>query len=154
MLKTGLNAVLILGFGFVILVGALPDIVTRSETVRTNTAQETGLGCSTGVGQSSCDVTLASTHAYADTTAMTVTETSPGATDRTATSSLNASDRTTLSVGGLSPSTAYGFTVDYAVVDSNVSGSLNQLLTSLPLLLVIGLLAIVAFAVAKTFSVI
>ena len=112
------------------------------------------MGCSTGVGQSSCDVTLASTHAYADTTAMTVTETSPGATDRTATSSLNASDRTTLSVGGLSPSTAYGFTVDYAVVDSNVSGSLNQLLTSLPLLLVIGLLAIVAFAVAKTFSVI
>ncbi len=153
MLKTGLSAVLSIGFGFAILAAMLPDIVDRSETVRTNTSQETGLNCSTGVGEMSCDVTLTAMHAYPNTTAMTVTETSPGSADRTALSSLNASDRTTLSVGGLSASTAYTFTVDFAVVDSNVSGSLNQLLASLPLLLVVGLLAIVTFAVAKTFSV-
>ncbi len=142
-----------LGFGFVILAAALPDIVNRSETVRTNTTQETGKGCSTGVGQSSCDVTLIASHAYADTTAMVVTETSPGSADRTSNSSISASDRVTVTVSGLSASTAYVFTIDYAIVDPSVSGPLGQLLASLPLLLVVGLVAVVAFTTAKTFHV-
>ncbi len=149
MFRQGIIAVMVLGLGFTVLATALPDIVSRSETVRTNAAQQTGLACNSGSG-TSCSVTLTSEHAHRDTTGVVITETSPGSVDRSSGGSLG-TDRKTLTVSGLTTSTAYVFTVDYLTVDANVSGTLNQFLVSLPLLLVVGLLALILFTASKTF---
>ena len=150
MIRNGIIAIVVLGLAFVMLAAALPEIVNQSETARTNPAQDSALACATGSG-TSCDVTITAAHAHRDTTDLTVTETSPGSVDRTSTSSLD-SDLTTLTISGLTTGTSYLFTVDYSVVDPNISGSLNQLLVSFPLLLVVGLLAVIVLGTYSAFG--
>ena len=95
-------------------------------------------------------MTRTSEHGHRDQTGIVIPESSPGSVDRSSGGSLG-TDRKTLTVSGLTTSTAYVFTVDYLTVDANVSGTMNQLLVSLPLLLVVGLLGLILFTAAKTF---
>ena len=142
------GAILTLGLAFAFLALLLPDLVSGAETARTEDAAES-LGCTTGVATPACDITLADEHAYADTTAMTVTETTPGAGDRTSGTTVG-TDRVTLTVAGLSAtSTPFTFDVDYKVVDAGVSTMLNGVLSRFGILLVLGLLGIMVFWIAK-----
>ena len=65
MIGKGLSGIVMLGLGFILLASTLPDMVTRTETVRKNPANQTGLACSTG-GSTTCDITLSTEHAYPD----------------------------------------------------------------------------------------
>ncbi len=133
-------------FGLVsIMLAILPDLIDLNEAKRTDDAAETGLVCSTGVGQSSCNIVLAVKHQYSDTTQMTVTETSPSSVDRTSTTTVDP-DRVTLIVGGLVASTAYTFNVDYKQIAANVSDGLNDFLRQVPVLVVIGIFAVALLA--------
>jgi|TARA_A100001518_G_C1224994_1_gene72348 hypothetical protein len=151
MIGKGFTGVLMLGLGFILLASTLPDMVTRSETVRTNPANQTGLACSTG-GSTTCDITLSNEHAYPDTTGLVLTETSPSSGMVDSENYTIGSDSKTISLTGLTSSTSYIFTADYKTVDTNISGSLNQLLRAFPLLLVVGLLGVVVFGVHKTYQ--
>lgn len=144
-------AALVMVFVIVIVTVTLPAITAANEDVRTDSAQETGLSCSTGVGETTCTLTLAAAHAYPDTSGMVVTETSPGSTDRTSAATVQA-DRTMVALTGLTASTSYMFTVDYAVVATNVSSGLNAFLSFVPFLWGFGGLVMAAVAVVVGYS--
>ena len=129
-------------FGVSILLALLPSIVNTNEATRTQSASDTGLSCSTAVGETSCEVTISTRHEYATNSQMTVSETSPSSVDRTATTTV-ATDRRTLTVAGLTQSTSYLFNVSYAEIADNVSEGLNDLMSLMPILLVIGFIAVV-----------
>ena len=149
MFLKAVGAILTLGMAFAVLAIMLPDIVTGAESARTENAAEV-LGCTTGVAIPACDVNLTlGEHAYADTTAMTVTETSPGAGDRTAGTTVGV-DRVTLTIASLSAtSTPFIFDVDYKIVDPDVSTLLNSILSRFGILIVLGLLGVMVFWIAK-----
>ena len=149
MFLKAVGAILTLGLAFAFLAMLLPDIVSGAETARTENAAE-ALGCTTGAVTPACDITLMlGEHAYADTTAMTVTETTPGAGDRTPGTTVGA-NRVTLTVAGLSAtSTPFTFDVDYKIVDANVSTMLNGVLSRFGILIVLGLLGVMVFWIAK-----
>ena len=151
MIGKGLSGIVMLGLGFILLASTLPDMVTRSETVRTNPANQTGLACSTG-SSTTCDITLPNEHAYPDVTGLVLTETSPSSGVVDSATYTIGSDSKTVSLTGLTSSTSYVFTADFKTVDANISGSLNQLLRAFPLLLVIGLLGVVVFGVHKSYQ--
>lgn len=117
--------------------------------IRSDAASES-LGCTTGGGDTSCGLTLASAHLLSNPGGVTVTETSPGsATYSNLTLSVN---RTTLTVAGLTPATAYVFTVTYLtekVVLADNQGFAGLLGSTQILLLVLTLpLAITALMTA------
>lgn len=145
-LRSGIGAIAFVFFLLMILIPVLPDLIDRTEDARTDSEQETGLACSTGVGETSCSVTLAEEHAFEDTTAMTVTETSPSSVDRTTNASL-ASDGVTVTVGGLSASTSYEFTVDYLVLAPGLSGPADRFLRAFGIWVVIGVFILVGYLV-------
>jgi len=133
-------AALTLVFAVVFGVMLLPNIGDELHRIR---ADETSgsLNCSTGVGESECDVTLPSAHFFAGGEFLTVTETSPGSGVRTATL---AADQTTVTVSGLSAETAYTFAVAYEVANPNLSNAsgADDLLRVFPFLFVIGVVVI------------
>lgn len=139
LLARGVIGVMLLGFMALIVIAVLPLITERNTEVRTDSAQDAGLMCTTGAGETSCDITLSDESAFADMSGITVTETSPGSGDRTDDSTLG-DDRLTISVSGLSPSTSYAFTVDYLVVNSQVADAtgLDGFLAALPLIFAAG----------------
>tara|TARA_B100000427_G_scaffold40458_1_gene29179 strand:+ start:449 stop:913 length:465 start_codon:yes stop_codon:yes gene_type:complete len=152
MIGKGLSGIVMLGLGFILLASTLPDMVTRSETVRTNPKQDVNRSCPT-LGTETCNFTLTEEHAYPDTTGLVLTETSPSSGVVDSATYTIGSDSKTVSLTGLNPSISnYIFTADYKTVDSNISGSLNQLLRAFPLLLVVGLLGVVVFGVHKTYQ--
>lgn len=123
---------------------ALPDILTYANEARTNSASQ-AFACTTGVGQTSCALTLTSAHAFPSTSGMTVQQTAPSSVDVTASSSLS-EDRLTVTVAGLLASTSYSFTVTYLAADADVSTGLSLFMGQFALLF--GALALVLFAVA------
>ena len=124
----GVQRVFALMVGLMVMIAVFGTIVTLANEARTVEAIEAGLMCSTDVGETSCVITLVSPHAFAFTAdGMVVLETAPGSTDRTSTSSL-ASNRTTLTVAGLSASTAYTFTVTHDTDDTNNNVIMNTVL--------------------------
>lgn len=151
MLVKAVAAALILSFVVLIITTTLPAISENIADVRTTAAQDTGRSCSTGSGETSCSITITAEHAYPDTTAMTVTETSPGSADWTGTTTVQV-DRTTLAITGLTASTSYTFTVDYVVVSSNIGGPLNSLLVFLPFVWAIGGIVLTVAAVVVGFA--
>lgn len=118
-----------------LLFSANSSVIEAVGLARSTGATES-LNCSTGVGQTSCDVTLSSASAFSGMEYVTVTETSPGSVDRTSGSTL-ASDGVTLTVGGLVASTAYTFDVGYRHVRDGVPGPLNAAMQA-PLQVLIG----------------
>ena len=135
---------------FLLIVEALPEITPKAEDTRTNQVDENGLACATGAGETSCSVTLAQEHAFASTAYMTVTEASPGSADRTASTVVDADDRVTLAISGLSPSTSYTFDVNHGVVDATLGPFLALLLHSFTPLWLFGggFLVFLGFALA------
>lgn len=140
-----LVVVAIMLVGGAIMLAIMPDIVNRNEDVRTDAAEDTGLTCSTGAGETSCSITLDVEHEYSDTSQMTVSETSPSTVDRTATTTVG-SDRKTLTITGLTANTSYIFDVDYRQQAANVSDGLNDFMRVLPPIVVIGFFALVVIA--------
>ena len=133
----GVVALTMLLFTILIL---FPDIVSLSETARTQAATSTP-GCTSDTA-GVCTITLDSDHQYSTTTFMTVTETSPGSADRTSGTTVG-SDRAILTVTGLNTTpTAYLFSVDYLERNALVSEATNEVLARIPLILVIGALAV------------
>lgn len=152
MLVRAIGASLILVVMVWLITASLPAIASTVSGVRTDPASETGLMCTTGVGETSCTLTLAAEHGWADTSDMTVTETSPGSADRTAQTTVQ-SDRTMILVSGLSPSTSYTFTVQYVVVAAGISAELAGLLQFTPFIVGFGGLVVVVAAVIVGFAV-
>lgn len=133
-------------FGLVsVMLAILPDLTDINEETRTDPTTATGLACTTGVGETSCIITIPTNHQYSDTTQMTVTETSPSSVDRTSTTAVG-SDRTSLSVSGLASSTSFLFDVDYREIAANVSAGLNDFLRQVPVFVVIGIFAVALLA--------
>lgn len=135
------GAIIFIVVGGYLLLAFLSPMASNAHTVRVDAASE-ALGCTTASGATTCGVTLANAHAHGDTSHLTITETSPGAGARTGTLALT--DRTALTVTGLTASTVYTFTVAYEVVDSDIESDLGELLRFWPLLLFI-LLGVVVF---------
>ncbi len=102
------------------------------------------LACTTGVGDTECDVSLPRPAFDNTTTNLTVTESSPGAGSRSA---LIANNRTTVTVQTLSTSTAYTFNVAYVIPNPNMVGfaGFDQALEVIPLFMVIIIIVAVAF---------
>lgn len=148
MIRSGLVAVIFLAFTAIVIAIFLGDIVTLSEGTRTDAAQEAGLTCTTGVGETTCTITLPAEHEYPDTTGLTVTETSPGAGDWTANTTVS-TDRVTLTITGLTASTVYVFTANYLVLAPGISNVLNGFLRLLPVLVVLGGVGVVVAALAR-----
>ena len=120
-----------------------PFFTELTHTIRAGAVSES-LSCTTTT-LTTCDVTLTNAHPHGDVSHITVTETSPGSTTRSAT--LNSNDRVTLTVAGLAVSTAYVFTVAAERVPANVSSELDDVLNLLPfilpgLILIMGLLVV------------
>ncbi len=136
MIGRTITAVVALGILVIALLVMLPEISQLLEAARTDASTETGLTCNTGAS-TSCSITLAAAHQYATTAAMTVTETSPGSVDRTGATSI-AANSVTLTVAGLTTSTAYTFTVDYAIQAANVGdGTADLLRVFMPVLAIL-----------------
>ena len=130
---TGFIAALLIllffGIGFTPISQELIDI-------RSDAALES-LSCTTGIGETSCDLTLTEAHLLDRAAGITVTETSPGSS---AYSNLAlAVNQTTLTVGGLTASTAYVFTVDYLTEKTALADNQEfaELLSLTPLLLLV-----------------
>ncbi len=131
--------ILVLALGLMALLVMFPEIVSLSESARTQAAQDVALGCTSDTS-GACTITLTSAHEYSTPAFMTVTETSPGSVDRTAATTVGV-NRITLGITGLDTSpTAYTFTVDYIERNALVSAGTNEFLSRLPLILVIGLM--------------
>ena len=150
MLGKSIGAMFALVALFVVLAGAIPVLVENSEDSRTEAVIDTGLNCSTGVGETTCTFSLTDAHAYASTSEMTVTETSPSSVDRTAQTTVSA-DRADVTVSGLTASTAYVFTVAHDRVNQDISQALAGLLQALPVIIVVGALFVVLAGVAVAF---
>ena len=129
-----------------LLLAFLPPLASNAHTVRVNSASES-LGCTTAAGATTCVVTLANAHGHGDTSHLTITETSPGAGARSGTLALT--DRTALTITGLTAATTYVFTTAYEVVDSDIESDLGELLRFWPLLL-LATLGVVVFLAWKS----
>jgi len=147
MLTKGLIGVLFLGLAVVITTLMMPSIVNLSESARTTDVTDSGTACATG-SDTYCIITLSETSQYSGTSTVSVIETSPASGLRDET--VLADDRVTLTVNGLTTSTSYIFDVTFKGKPANVSDYTNDLLRQLPLIIIIGTVAIAVFMVATT----
>ena len=146
MLAKGLIGVLFLGLAVVITTLMMPSIVNLSETARTVDVTESK-SCATG-SDTYCTFSLSEVSQYSGTSTIQVIETSPSSGVRNET--VLDDDRLTLTVNGLSTSTSYIFDVSFKGQPANVSDYTNDLLRQLPLIIIIGTVAIAVFMVATT----
>ena len=144
---------MIIGFGFFILSVTILPISQRVNELRTDTHQDTGLGC-TGTAANECLITLSNKSAYEPIAPnWTVTETSPGSVDRTAQSVLD-SNLQNVTISGVVNGTPYVFTVDYYKVDTTVASAthLDSILKRFNLILVVGTMAVLVVGVGISFN--
>ena len=144
---------MIIGFGFFILSVTILPISQRVNELRTDTQQDTGLGC-TGTAANECLITLSNKSAYEPIAPnWTVTETSPGSVDRTAQSVLD-SNLQNVTISGVVNGTPYVFTVDYYKVDTSVASAthLDSILKRFNLILVVGTMAVLVVGVGISFN--
>lgn len=144
---------MIIGFGFFILSVTILPISQRVNELRTDTQQDTGLGC-TGTAANECLITLSNKSAYEPIAPnWTVTETSPGSVDRTAQSVLD-SNLQNVTISGVVNGTPYVFTVDYYKVDTTVASAthLDSILKRFNLILVVGTMAVLVVGVGISFN--
>ena len=148
-----LFSLVIIGFGFFILSVTILPISQRVNELRTDTQQDTGLGC-TGTAANECLITLSNKSAYEPIAPnWTVTETSPGSVDRTAQSVLD-SNLQNVTISGVVNGTPYVFTVDYYKVDTTVASAthLDSILKRFNLILVVGTMAVLVVGVGISFN--
>ena len=147
-------ALLVVGFGFLILATLIYPISQQVKTLRTEPVTDTNLSCTTTGADTFCTVTLSETSAFEPVAPQfIVTETSPGSVVRTGTSVLN-SNLNTVTVSGLSTTTAYLFTMEYFMVDSTIQTAthLDSLLKRWNLILVLGTLVVLVLGVGLGFN--
>lgn len=143
------GAVIVIAVALPLLFAVLPDLMADADLARTEGAIVAD-GCSTVGVATSCELTLPVENAYSTMDGMAVTETSPGAGDKTAVSSL-AADRVTLTVGSLATSTAFTFTVTHRIVDPDISGQANEALSRYGILIVMAVIGVILFWGYRTF---
>ena len=148
-MRATVGAALLYSLVMIVLAVILPDVMDAAETARTELATQTGMSCTPGAGETSCDVTLDTEHAYAITDGMTVTETAPGSTDRTDDTTVGA-DRLTLTIAGLTALQPYTFTVEHRVVDPTVSPQAAGLVERFGFLLIVGVTVLFGIWVIRT----
>ena len=153
MFGKSLFSLVIIGFGFFILSVTILPISQRVNELRTDTQQDTGLGC-TGTAANECLITLSNKSAYEPIAPnWTVTETSPGSVDRTAQAVLD-SNLQNVTISGVVNGTPYVFTVDYYKVDTTVASAthLDSILKRFNLILVVGTMAVLVVGVGISFN--
>lgn len=153
MFGKSLFSLVIIGFGFFILSVTILPISQRVNELRTDTQQDTGLGC-TGTAANECLITLSNKSAYEPIAPnWTVTETSPGTVDRTAQSVLD-SNLQNVTISGVVNGLSYQFTVDYYKVDTTVASAthLDSILKRFNLILVVGTMAVLVVGVGISFN--
>lgn len=153
MFGKSLFSLVIIGFGFFILSVTILPISQRVNELRTDTQQDTGLGC-TGTPANECLITLSNKSAYEPIAPnWTVTETSPGTVDRTAQSVLD-SNLQNVTISGVVNGLSYQFTVDYYKVDTTVASAthLDSILKRFNLILVVGTMAVLVVGVGISFN--
>lgn len=144
----------VVAFGFLILTVTIFPISQKVNALRTTQLTDTGLACATGVGETSCTVTLSATSAYEPVAFNgVITETSPSSVVRTNTSVLN-SNLNTVTISGLTQSTSYLFNVEYYKVTDSVANAthLDSLLKRFNLLFVVGTLLVLVIGVGLSFN--
>ena len=134
--------------GLLIVFVAIPTVADISQNNLDQAVTES-LACTTGAGATTCNVTLADKHIHADTSGITITETSPGS--GTLTGSLASLDRVTLTVQGLTASTPYIFSVAYLRQDPNVSGPVGGMFRITPALLMLVIVVAIPIGGAMAF---
>jgi len=148
MIAKGITGIVCLTAAFIAILALFGDIINASESARTDPATDSGLICTTGAAETSCQLTLTDEHQYAYTDQMTVLEISPGTQDRTAESTIDPVGRVTVTVASLATSTPYTFDVTYAVLAAGVSEGMGNMLGFMPVLLPMVLIASVLLGVA------
>lgn len=128
------SAASMLGLFFLVVLslGALNPLADRVTDARSDAASD-ALSCSTGVGETSCALTLASPHLFDTMTGVTVTETAPGSGDRTDDASIGG-NQSEVVVEELTASTSYDFTVAYLTpkAEMNANPGLDSILERSP----------------------
>ena len=147
---------IVVAFGFLILSVTIFPISQKVNSLRTAQVTDTGLACATGVGETSCTVTLSALSAYepiAFTGNAVVSETRPSSVVRTSTTVLN-SNLNTITIQGLTQSTSYLFNVEFYKVADSVAGAthLDSLLKRFNLIFVIGTLLVLVVGVGLSFN--
>ena len=154
MIKKGILGLIVVAFGFFVLSVLILPISKQVNALRTDSQQDTGLGCTTGAAATTCTVVLSNKSAYQPTNPnWTVEETSPSSVTRTANSTLG-TNLLDVTISGLSPSTSYIFTIDYFKVDSAVaySTNLDSVLKRFNFLVVFGALIVLVVGVGLSFN--
>ena len=154
MLGKSVMGLLVLGFGFLILSVTILPIANKVSALRTDPVTDTGLSCTTSASATFCTVTLSEYSAYAPVAPQfVVTEPTPGSVVRTSTSVLN-SGLNTVTISGLTVSTAYLFNIEYFKVDTTVQSAthLDSLLKRWNLILVLGTLVVLVIGVGLSFN--
>lgn len=123
-------------------------VLSTRQDARTKAVAETGINCTTGPGETVCDVPLSALNAFDSMYRVRVTETDPVPTDRTAASSMG-SDQDAISVSGLAPSTSYTFDIIHPAVRPTIPEPLDLALQRLDW--IIGFL-LTAFVAAMIFA--
>tara|TARA_B100001094_G_C18117737_1_gene764999 strand:+ start:713 stop:1183 length:471 start_codon:yes stop_codon:yes gene_type:complete len=145
MFKASIIATVFLIVAVIMSIVLLPTLVDVGDTVRLVDVTDEAHTCTTGlVVPASCQFNLDNINGFSDTTAILVEEVSPSVVDKTSESSLDSSNRQTLTVSGLSiPSQQYNFLVDYKKTAPNVSASFEGVLKLAPLIFPIILVGLV-----------
>lgn len=154
MFSRSVFALVIIGFGFFVLSVMLLPISQRVNDLRTDTQTDNGLACTTAIAATSCIVTLSTESAYEPSAPnWTVTETSPGAGDKTADSTLG-SNLQSVTISGLAGSTAYTFNATYFRVNTAVASATNldSILKRFNLILTIGTMAVLVVGVGLSYN--
>ena len=154
MFGRSLFSLMIVGMGFFILTIMLGPISKQVNELRTDAQTDTGLACTTGAAETSCTATLSNQSAYEPTAPnWTVTETSPGSSDKTSSSTLD-SNLTSVTISGLSNRTSYVFSIEYFKVNAEVNSATNldSVLKRWNLLMVVGLMAILVVGVGFSYN--
>jgi subtilase family serine protease len=141
----GVAGLFLMGYLYV---AFLPTIITNTDDLRSVPTVEAGKSCTT-TGAGVCTLALDGTTFKFDTEGMTVTETSPGAANRTSSTTVSA-DRESISIAGLTPATGYIFTVEYQAIDTTLTPGFAPALRITPLLMIVVVVAAIVAAVGFT----
>ena len=154
MFRLTLMAFFVVGFFFIAVTVMMPTIGSAVKDLRTDT-QEDNKPCATGVGETSCTITLDNKSAFQPSTPnWTVLMTSPLSQDVTSNSVLS-NNLQTVTISGLTASTPnYSFKVTYYKVNASVDQAsyLDDVLKRYPFFIVMGGLLVVVLGVGKGFA--
>tara|TARA_R100000808_G_scaffold24926_1_gene59433 strand:+ start:7600 stop:8064 length:465 start_codon:yes stop_codon:yes gene_type:complete len=138
-------AIAFMALAFVISIGVLQPVNDKTESARTKQVIDTNKSCDNPIvaPATSCEVTLSEQSQYAviSTNGGGVQETSPTSTDRTSSTTVS-TDRTKITVTGLTAGTSYLFTITYYGLNTGVDQFTSNVMQYIPIMLILGSLFI------------